>query len=259
MARPKMRQTVNNRRCSAIVTTGVTLWAALWVAPAALGGEIRTWTHEGAGQGTARVFDGGPVVTSMGYTTGSNDALFTFAATDFTRVGARGATYSTGGESDVRINGDAMTVVVNFNTTYNGGISSQDDHTGGEGQGSLWSVVELVMPQDELTWITSLIIHDTGWFSGDTFVKFENVTKGTTLLELDSPFYEWGTLVGETGDVIRITSEMSGQGFFPTTVTLAYLAYEGSLNAVFIVPEPTTLVLLAFGISIVFRRRRWLP
>ncbi|NOT01720.1 MAG: PEP-CTERM sorting domain-containing protein [Phycisphaerales bacterium] len=220
--------------------------------------ELWTWSMEGEGHGTARVFDGGPVVTASSVATPLSPAVF-FAATDRTRVGSQAATYSTGGESDVRINGDALTVVVNFNTTYNGGFTSQDDHTGGEGGGSLWSVIELVMPQDELTWITSLIIHDTAWFSGDTFVKFENVTQGTTLLELDSPFYEWGTLVGETGDIIRITSEMSGQGFFPTTVTLAYLAYEGSLNAVFIVPEPTTLVLLAFGISIVSRRRRWLP
>ncbi|NOT02592.1 MAG: PEP-CTERM sorting domain-containing protein [Phycisphaerales bacterium] len=252
-----MIQTANQSRTGAFMVV-LAFGAGLCATRPAVASELWTWSLEGEGHGTARVFDGGPVVTASSVATPLSPAVF-FAATDFTRVGARGATYSTGGESDVRINGDALTVVVKFDTTYIGGFTSQDDHTGGEGGGSLWSVIELVMPADELIWLTRLIIHDTAFFSGDTFIKFENVTQGTTLLELTSPtvFTETRTLIGNTGDVIRISSQINGEGFFPATVTVGtFHSYDASLDAVFIVPEPATLLSLILGLSLISRRRR---
>lgn len=252
---------MNRTRCGkrAVAQSAVTLAIVLFSACTARAGELWTWTMEGAGQGTANVFDGGPVVTSMGHTTGPHDSLLMFAATDRTRVGSQGATYSTGGESDVRINGDALTVVVKFDTTYIGGFTSQDDHTGGEGEGSLWSVIELVLPADDLTWGVQLQITDTPFFSGSSYVKFENVTQGNTLLELDSPFLNTRTLFGSTGDVVRISSQISGQGFFPATVLIGALrSYEGFLTTWFVVPEPSTLALLAAGVALITNRRRWL-
>lgn len=246
-------------RCPAFAIVWV---AALCAGPAARGGELWTWTHEGAGLGTANVFDGGPVDTSMGMASGPHDANFSFAAVDRTRTGSQGATYSTAGRStideyfDAALGGESLIVDVRFSTGYNGGSTSQGDHTGGEGGGSIWSIVEFVMPRDEVNWFVDLRVLQTAGFTGSSYVKFENVSRNTTLLEIASTFSDSRTLTGQAGDIIRITSQLDGQGFFPPQVTLGFPTYSSRLYTFFSVPEPPALVLAMVGAFLVRRKSR---
>ncbi|NOT02588.1 MAG: PEP-CTERM sorting domain-containing protein [Phycisphaerales bacterium] len=240
------------------------LASVCWVsafASTTLGGELWTWTHEGAGQGTANVFDGGPVVTASSMSSPTSPGVG-FAAVDRTRSGSQGATYRTAGSSrvdsyyDAALGGESLIVDVRFSTGYNGGSTSQGDHTGGEGGGSIWSVVEFMMPRAEIDWFVDVRIRQTSGFSGSTLVRFENVTQSSLLVEIASAFTDTRTLSGETGDLIRITTQIDGEGYFPPQVTLGFPTYESRLYTFFTVPEPYTVGLVLLGLATLSRKRR---
>jgi len=183
------------------------------VGPAvARGGTIWQWTHEASGEGTANVFDGGAVEFGAGRTFPPDDASMAFGATDATRFGTLGGRHVTSGSSRITSNSEILAVRVDFSTDYSADSRRDADRPGGEGEGWINSVIEFVMPVDELAWGRDLRIRDTSFFSGSTRVVVENLTRSTTLIDLVDEELTLVTLSGQAGDVIRITTDMSGRG-----------------------------------------------
>jgi len=242
---------VTRRHMSIVVCTALTFAAV------ARGGTIWQWTHEASGEGTANVFDGGTPVFAAGGTLAPGDASMAFGATDATRFGTLGGRYITSGESRVSIidDDDAFEVFVDFNTEYLADSGPNADRPGGEGEGWLNSVIEFVMPVDELAWERDLRIRDASFISGTTRVVVENLTRSTTLIDLVDEEFSLVTLSGQAGDVIRITTDMSGNGRVPAGIS-GFYDYGPRLLMRFFIPEPATAVMLGLGAILMFRRRR---
>lgn len=221
---------------------------ALGIAPAR-GETIWEWTHEASASGSAHLFDGGPVETDSVSTPHLNSAGMRMLVSDDTRPGTLGAGYSTFAESDIRIsaNDEIFQVRVNFDTGYFPSFFGGDT-PGGEGEGSLSSVIEFVMPTDKLEWFVFLDIDVGHDFDGATSVVVENITRFETLLAMTEGNRpgEFLSLVGQTGDVIRITSMIMGGGTVPQGV-VSIGEYDTELITWFTVPEPATLALLISG------------
>ncbi len=236
------------------IVTGFVLTGLLHTATSAEG--IWFSFHEASGSGWGNVFDGGPPVTATCATTGPDDDLMSFLAADRTQIGALGASARASGASRIiPIGDDAMQFVVEFDASYFPGLFQGGDNTGGAAAGEMHSVIEFVMPVDELVWAYGLRIDDTIDFSGSTRVVFENVTTGETLLDLSSKLNPSikTTLVGDTGDVMRLTTVMSGSG---ETGPAPDREYDARFTTLFRVPEPSSILFLIPAVLFAMRRGR---
>ncbi len=210
-----------------------------------------TWFtyHEFTGQGWANVFDDGPVVSDAESGSGGPEAdRFFFSALDLTRPGSLGASASAFGSSWIgpwKDNG--IRLIVDFHAEYIPSLSPGGDNPGGAAEGALFSVIEFVMPVDELIWGYQLRIRDTIEFDGETRVLFENVTQNETVFDLTTEVFPpiETTLTGNSGDLMRFTSTMSGAGNSPGG---SIRQYDSFFSSTFILPEPETLLLMLVGV-----------
>ena len=229
-------------------------WLAL--AASVQAGPFTFSSHVASGSGSANVFDGGPAGVDSDVTFGPTDSLMSFLATDDTGTGSFDALASAGGRSRVNPRVEEMWVLVDFIVGYYPSLFPGGDRPGGTAEGQLSSVIELPLPADDIFWAYQLLIRDTVDFEGSSLVVVENVTRSQTLLELTSEVSAVETrLAGQAGDIIRITSEMSGSGSAAPGVSTSR-RYDADLDMVFIIPEPSTFVLLTLGSLVALRRRR---
>ncbi len=114
--------------------------------------------HNAVGWGTAQVFDGGPTVSDSGGTEDSDDSSMSFLAVDFTPGGSFGAAASAGGRSRITNFEQSMTIVVDLSVGYSPSVFPGGDNPGGMAEGGIDSVIEFVMPVDELEWDYGLTI-----------------------------------------------------------------------------------------------------
>ena len=237
------------RKALVVLAVGLTIGA-----PSASGETIWQWTHQAEGEGWAHVFDGGPVEFDSGSTTGPGDTGMGFLAFDLTRPGVMGARYGTSGTSQLFPHEEDLLIDLRFSTDYSATSRLGSDRPGGEGSGRIRSVVEVVMPADDMEAEVNLDIGQTAGFGGSTRLVIENVTESTELLAVGESGRTFLDLEGMRGDVLRLTFESEGQGSAPAGIpAIAFYSVRGS--AVFIIPEPTALALLGTGIGVVFRRR----
>ncbi len=221
------------------------------------GGGNNLWqvTHEVSGEGWAHVFDGGPVVTDS---VAPGPRGLAFLALDLTRPGTDGASFRTSGRS-LTSSSDAEArfyLDIYFFTAYGSSWLPGGDQPGGEGAGWLSSVIEFRMPVDEVEWTGGLSIREPSpGFYGSASVLVENVTQSLTLMELTSGFGFERTLSGRTGDLIRITTEMSGGGSAPPGYWLVR-GYDSEAAMAFTIPEPSAGFLLVSALLVLRRRKR---
>ena len=232
----------------------LTIISALALGPGlARAGEITFSWHEFTGSGTANVFDGGPPVTQSGTISGPDLAGALFSVSDDTRPGSFGAGATASGSSLITLLDDALGIDVRLDTDYSSSLFGGGDNPGGMAEGSLTSVIEFVMPVDELEWIYGLGIDQRDPFDGSTSVIFENVTRSQILLNATSPVPTTQTILSaEAGDVMRLTTVMSGSGTMgPGSMKL----YQSELQMIFTIPEPGTTGFILFGVSVTIARR----
>ncbi len=222
----------------------------------AAGEGIWQWTHDASGSGTANVFDGGPPVSDGRSTIGPSDPSTGFLALDSTFPGSTGADASASGHSRIESQSDTtFRFNVGFQVGYFPSMQPGGDNPGGEAEGELSSVIELVMPADEVGWIYGAGIDNTFPFpfTGSASVVVENVTQSLTLLELSSEVSTvQTTLSGNAGDLIRITSVMSGSGGMGPG---SFKEYQAGLGMTFTVPEPGAFFLLLVGATAAGKQR----
>ncbi len=217
-------------------------------------GEFTFSFHDASGSGCANVFDGGPELCDSGGTIGPNDSNMSFLATDRTQLGSLGALARAHGESRIYDlqDFDGITVQVELFTGYIPSFFPGGDNPGGAAEGELSSIIEFIMPADELIWGYYFDVDDTIDFEGSTSILFENVTESETILTFsddDAGALFEGILSANTGDLMRITSMMSGSG---STGPASVREYEARLSMTFIVPEPTTMLWFAIGGAIIY-------
>ena len=225
----------------------VVLAAVLTIgASSARAGTVGQGTHEAEGEGWANVFDGGPPVFARGTAFGPDEPSMTFAAYDDTRPGILGASFGTAGRSMLGALEHSFSFDVVFSTGYDVDFRPDADRPGGEGEGWLRSVVEFVMPVDELEWLANVDIWDTSFFEGSTLIVAENVTTSTVVAEITEEPGFLTTLRAHAGDVIRITTQMFGGGAVPEG-TFGYWRYRTYLAMSFRIPEPASAVFVVVG------------
>jgi hypothetical protein len=236
--------------CTAVRAGHISPWD-----PSPGGNDLWQVTHKVSGEGWAHVFDGGPVVTDSA---SPRAGVLGFLALDYTRPGTDGASFATSGHSSVSASDEQGTFYLDvyFYTAYGSSWLPGGDQPGGEGAGWLTSVIEFPMPGDELEWAGSLLADEPSpGFYGSASVLVENVTQSITLMELTSGSGFERTLTGRTGDVIRITTEMSGGGSAPPGYWLVR-GYSPSMGMLFTVPEPGAGILLVSALFVLHRRKR---
>ncbi len=112
---------------------------------------IWQWTHEASGNGRSNVFDGGPPVFDEGVTIGPRDAGMSFGATDSTGQGSFSArARAEGGSHIITTADDSFRFDVRFLVGYFPSAFPGGDNPGGEAEGQISSVIEFVMPADEI-------------------------------------------------------------------------------------------------------------
>jgi len=218
-------------------------------------GTIWEWTHDAQGEGTARVYDGGPPVTATGRTTFPDDDYMQFLARDDTRPGTPGGSFGVSGRSLVVPEDESFWYYFGFSSYYSADSRPTSDRPGGEGGGWMTSVVAFVAPVDELLWITNLDVRDTSGFSGTLDVLVENLTKSQTIGRITGDAVFGQNLVLDAGDVVRITTEFNGSGAIPPGVWGEFAYHVGAYMR-FDVPEPSTVLLLGIASLAVGGRRK---
>ena len=236
-------------RALIVLITGLTIDG-----PFAQAETIWQWTHQAEGEGWANVFDGGPVEFDSDSTLGVADGAIRFSASDLTRPGVLGASYLTGGESNVGANDERLAMTLRLFTHYSATSRLGSDRPGGEGNARISSIVEFVMPADEVEWLVRLEMDQTKGFSGSAHLLLEDLTDGEMLFEIYESVEESFILSGFLGERMRMTFEVQAQGSAPPGIP-ALLFYEVDASSSFIVPEPAGGMLAALGAIVALRRR----
>ncbi len=210
--------------------------------------------HSAVGWGTAQVFDGGPTVSDSGGTEDSDDSSMSFLAVDFTPGGSFGARASAAGRSSIASFEQSMGIVVDFVSKYSPSVFPGGDNPGGMAEGRIDSVIEFVMPVDELEWIYALRVEPEAPFQGFAQAVFQNLTTGEVLFDLTEPTAVLdATLRASTGDVMRLTTNLSGFGSMGPG---SGREFDSQVRMILTIPEPSSLLLLAAGAATVLRRNR---
>jgi hypothetical protein len=236
----------------------ISLCVLFTFASTAEAGSIWQWTHQASGGGTANVFDGGPTLSDFEETTALDDPTMAFVASDRTQTGSLGAGALTFGRSHIL--GDSpknFGVSIDFTVGYSPSSFVGGDNPGGEGEGSLSSVIEFVVPVDGLAWsyLLNLRLDPTNAFTGSTDISLENLTQSTVFqvpIEDTLAGFRQFDFDAVAGDLIRLTTEMSGAGGTPA----ARRSYDSSFRLSVLIPEPGTLSLLLVSVALTRRRRR---
>ncbi len=210
--------------------------------------------HAFCGSATANVFDGGPPLHADGCLADPSEPFADVALSDFTQPGSMGAGASASTRSSVYAFVDQLSVSVRLSAGYSPSVFPGGDNPGGEADAELSSVIEFTMPVDELDWDHGLrLIEDAPFFEGSTLITVENVTQSQTLLTLtENTNIVFTTLQGAAGDLIRITSDISGAGSMGPGSRKEYV----SRVTMLFVPEPHAWMLLAIAIPLIRRRTR---
>jgi hypothetical protein len=216
--------------------------------------------HTAGGSGSAQLDDGGLPVTDADNTIGPGDLLMSFSATDETGTGPSAASASGGGSSQIYIFGEFMSIFVELDALYAPSSEPDGDRPGGSAEARLSSVIEFYTPAHAIDWSYFLDIDATPGFSGSANVVVENVTRAQTLLVMNAQVSPTSTLLSTApGDLIRISTELSGSGSALPDVT-SLETYSPTMRMDFlIVPEPATFVVLAVGALVGLRRPRARP
>ncbi len=225
-------------------------------------GTIWDFAHAASGEGWASVFDGGPPVHDSEAETGPDDTSVRFLALDRTinSPPAMVADADASGRSVIGIDDNIMIVSLNFRASYTPSFDPNGDRPGGTSEGSFMSVVEFAMPADELDWSAFQRVQLSAFYSGRSTIVVENVSAGEDLIAFTEEDKVVGlehmTLSGQEGDIIRISSEMSGAGSVPAG-PVGLFRFDVNTDFMFThVPEPGALALLALGSLLTRRRRR---
>ena len=233
--------------------TIISVLLAVLAPSAARGAEFTFSTHLASGSGSANVFDGGAVVSDSATLTDPTSAEFGFAALDLTRPGSSGASAIAFGNSSIIEFEQGIRLLVEFRAVYDPSPFPGGDRPGGMAEGNLSSVIDFVMPVDTLDWSYRLLVDDTIGFDGSTSIVIENITHPETILTLTEQVAANTVLMANAGDLIRITSEISGGGSARVGSTRQY---GGDLAMTFTIPEPSTVTLLTVALFAIARRRR---
>ena len=214
-------------------------------------------SHVASGSGSANVSDSGPLMLDSDSTFDAADPRMSYSAVDQSSAGSLGAVALSSGRSEVLVLGPEMWFELDLDVTYLPSLFPGGDRPGGMAEGELSSVIEFPLPLDEIEWSYKLRIDQTIGFDGSSLVVVENVTRSQQLVELtsDMPGFVDTVIVGEVGDIIRISSQMSGSGSAAAGVA-STRQYEADLDMLFTIPEPATFALLALGAVVSLRRRR---
>ncbi len=244
--------------CFLIATAVEVCGETIFVADSAGGNGIWQWTHAASGSGSANVYDGGPTEVGDGTARGPNNTIMVFGASDSTMLGSFGARASASGRSRILSeNNRSLRFRVNFNVGYNPSLQSGGDNPGGEAEGELLSVIEFRMPANQISWSYQLNFQNTFPlpFAGTAEILVENVTQSAVVLELDSEIVPGilTDLQGNSGDMIRVTSMMSGSGSMGPGSPRNYGVI---LDMIFSVPEPGTFLILLPSLFLCARKRR---
>ncbi len=245
-----------------MIKTRVGFLSAVFFAAASAvqAGSIWQWTHGATGMGTSNVMDGGLSVMDTGHTTSLSDVRMTFNASDRTMSGSLGASARARGAStiddDFGYDG-GLSVVVDLTVGYFPSGFPGGDNPGGSAEGETHSVFEFVAPSDGIEWFYRLDINNTFPFpfTGSANAVVENLTQAITVMTFDSEVDSEGffPFPADAGDIIRITTDLMGEGGMGPGSSKIYKA---DLGLVFRVPEPGSLLILFVGLAIVSRRRR---
>jgi len=148
-----------------------------------------------------------------------------------------------------------MEVTVDLRAVYTPSLFPEGDRPGGTAEAELLSVIEFKLPADKIPWEYAMTVDVSTGFDGSTSVIVENVTASSTLLSIteDVPFTQT-YLAGTAGDLIRITSDISGGGTAPASATFTR-EYETQMRMVFTVPEPATALLICVGSFLLIPRK----
>ncbi len=224
------------------------------MAQVAAGEPLTFLRHNAVGWGTAQVFDGGPTASDSEGTVDPNDSSISFVALDATMSGSFGAGASAAGRSIIGSLEQSMGIFVNLSVGYSPSNFPGGDNPGGMAEGGIDSVIEFVMPVDELEWIYALRVEPEAPFQGFAQAVFQNLTTGEVLFDLTEPTAVLdATLRASTGDVMRLTTNLSGFGSMGPGSGRGYRA---EARMILTIPEPSSLLLLAAGAATALRRNR---
>lgn len=232
----------------------VPVLTALGVLSPHVGGDVIPFTfHSFCGSALANVFDGGPPEYAAGCFL--NPPLpwgaEVLAADDTETPGSLGAFARALAGSSVFSSQAEWGVNIRFSAGYYPSGFPGGDNPGGMAEAHMVSVIEFVMPVDELGWRYWLRIDEDSPFQGRTSIVIDNVTQSSNILTLtDETYFVATTLKGDAGDLIRITSDISGHG---TMGPGSDRNYSSDLDMYFI-PEPSTNVMLLAATLCVGRR-----
>ncbi len=244
----------SRKRTSTLCLCAVTAWA--FGSPVSAEEFVLVY-HEASGSGSARLLDGGDTEFGGGMTFGPTDPSMSFVARDIsTQPGVLAARSKASGRSNINfIDGD-LSIRVELSVLYLPSNITGGDNPGGMADGELSSVIEFMMPVEEVEWVYFLDVDDTVSFEGSSSVLIENVTQRQELVSLNEGMdgIVETTLSANVGDIIRITSEMEGFGSTGPAGTREYTSIFGM--SLFMIPEPSTLMLFAPAALLLHRRTR---
>lgn len=221
-------------------------------------GELWQWSHDAHFEGTANVYDGGPPVHVVAHTDGPNDPRVNRSANDSTwPPGSLSATALAAGGSRIFEDGDDLILDIDITVGYSPSYFQGGANPGGEAEGALNSMIDVTIPESGAELSVSALIFDEEHpelFSGDARMTVENLTRGSIIFEWnESDPSESINLYDAVGDVIRITTDLSGEGGMGPGSGRHYRA---RLLAIFRVPEPSSSVLLIVGTLLLSVNRR---
>ncbi len=240
------------RRLVVLVWVGVGSQAA----PTVRAEGIWQWSQEATGSAFAQVV-GGDGDSDTFVLEDPVDPSFNFGAFDQTQPGSFGAGATGSGSVSFRFpRADNLLISVDAAASYLPTAFPGGDNPGGEADVALFSVIDLVVPDDATMFGHNLRINQdaTDVFTGSALFTIENMTQSTLIQEYSTSGVSGGfsPLGANAGDIIRITSSIEADG--DTGGPDGARFYIVDMGIEFRVPEPSTVLFLAVGSLLLLRR-----